>query len=149
MKKILCFAVLSFSLLGLGFSQGTLSQDDCVKDVKDKRGVMKPWKKGSRYTGRYRNVFREAGYRQADIDAKLAKAYYDVFEGPDKVYFEVGDSMAYVTDMKNHDIRSEGLSYGLMVAVQLNKKGVFDRIWRYAKEYMQHHSFKFYNLRSI
>ena len=138
MKKILCLAVLSFALLGLGFSQGTPSQDDCLKDVKDKRGVMKPWKKGSRYTGKYRNVFREAGYRQADIDAKLAKAYYDVFEGPDKVYFEVGDSMAYVTDMKNHDIRSEGLSYGLMVAVQLNKKGVFDRIWRYAKEYMQH-----------
>ena len=134
MKRILCLAVLLFSLSGSCFCQGTNAQDDCLKDVKDKRGAMKPWKKGSRYTGKYRNVFREAGYRQADIDAKLAKAYYDVFEGPGKVYFEVGDSMAYITDMKNRDIRSEGLSYGLMVAVQLNKKDVFDRIWRYSKK---------------
>jgi oligosaccharide reducing-end xylanase len=89
---------------------------------------------------RYRNVFREAGYSQAAIEAKLAKAYYDVFEGPGRVYFEVGDSMGYVSDLKNHDARSEGLSYGMMVAVQLNKKEVFDRIWRWTKKYTQHQS---------
>lgn len=140
MKRIICSGVLLFLLFSVGFCQGTSTQDDCLKDVKDKRGVMKPWKQGSRYTGKYRNVFREAGYRQADINAKLAKAYYDIFEGPGKVYFEVGDSMAYITDMKNNDIRSEGLSYGLMAAVQLNKKDVFDRIWRYTRKYMQHQS---------
>jgi len=88
----------------------------------------------------YRNLFREAGYKQADIDAKLAKAYYDVFEGPNKVYFEVGDTMAYVSDVKNKDARTEGLSYGMMVAVQLGKKDVFDRIWRWSKKYLQHQS---------
>jgi oligosaccharide reducing-end xylanase len=112
--------------------------NDCEKDIKDSRGKVKPWKKGARETGKYRNLFREAGYKQKDIDAKLAKAYYDVFEGPTKVYFEVGDSMAYVSDVKNHDARTEGLSYGLMVAVQLNKKDVFDRIWRWSKKYAQH-----------
>lgn len=89
---------------------------------------------------RYRNVFKEAGYNQADIDKKIAKAYYDVFEGPNRVYFEVEDSLAYVSDLKNHDARSEGLSYGMMVAVQLNKKEVFDRIWRWTKKYTQHQS---------
>jgi oligosaccharide reducing-end xylanase len=54
------------------------------------------------------------------------------------VYFEVGDSMAYVSDVKNHDARTEGLSYGMMIAVQLNKKNVFDRIWRWSKKYLQH-----------
>jgi len=54
------------------------------------------------------------------------------------VYFEVGDSMAYISDLKNHDARTEGLSYGMMVAVQLNKKDVFDRLWRWTKKYMQH-----------
>lgn len=88
----------------------------------------------------YRNLFREAGYKQADIDAKLAKAYHDVFEGPNKVYFEVGDTMAYVSDVKNHDARTEGLSYGMMIAVQMNKKDVFDRIWRWSKAYLQHQS---------
>ena len=90
------------------------------------------------YSGNYRNVFKEAGYSQAAIDKKLEQAYFDLFEGPSKVYFEVGDSMAYVSDLKNHDARTEGLSYGMMVAVQLNKKTVFDKIWRWTKKYLQH-----------
>src|SRR5689334_17956751 len=59
------------------------------------------------YSGVYRNVFREAGYSQAAIDEKVAKAYHDVFEGPNRVYFEVGDSMGFVSDVKNHDARTE------------------------------------------
>ena len=90
------------------------------------------------YSGKYRNLFLEAGYSKADIDKKINKAYYDVFEGPKAVYFEVGDTMAYVSDVKNHDARTEGLSYGMMIAVQLNKKDVFDRIWRWSKKYLQH-----------
>ncbi|MEQ1797787.1 MAG: glycosyl hydrolase family 8 [Lacibacter sp.] len=89
---------------------------------------------------KYRNVFKEAGYKQADIDAKVEKAYKDLFESPAGIYFAVEDSMAYVSDIKNHDARSEGLSYGMMVAVQLNKKDVFDRIWRWTKKYTQHQS---------
>ena len=116
----------------------SFGNDDCNKDIKDSRGKIKPWKKGAWETGKYRNVFLDAGYSQKDIDAKLAKAYYDVFEGPNKVYFEVGDSMAYVSDVKNRDARTEGLSYGMMVAVQLNKKAVFDKLWRWTKKYMQH-----------
>jgi oligosaccharide reducing-end xylanase len=90
------------------------------------------------YSGKYRNLFLEAGYSETYIDRKINKAYYDVFEGPNAVYFQVGDSMAYVSDVKNHDARTEGLSYGMMIAVQLNKKEVFDRIWRWSKKYLQH-----------
>jgi len=111
---------------------------DCEGDVNDPRGKMRPWDKGAWETGEYRNVFLDAGYTQEDIDAKLAKAYYDIFEGPDRVYFEAGDSMAYISDLKNHDARTEGLSYGMMAAVQLKKKEVFDRLWRWSKKYMQH-----------
>lgn len=98
-------------------------------------------KKGAAFTtGKYRNLLKEAGYSKAAIDAKLEKAYYDVFEGPNRVYFETEDSLGYVSDVKNRDARSEGLSYGMMVAVQLNKKDVFDRIWRWTKKYSQHQS---------
>jgi oligosaccharide reducing-end xylanase len=90
------------------------------------------------HTGAYRNLFLEAGYSQTEIDKKVEKAYLDLFEGPKRIYFEVGDSMAYVSDVKNHDARTEGLSYGMMIAVQLNKKEVFDRIWRWSKKYLQH-----------
>jgi oligosaccharide reducing-end xylanase len=89
---------------------------------------------------KYRNLFLEAGYKKGDIDKKLSKAYYDVFEGTNKVYFTVGDTMAYVSDVKNKDARTEGMSYGMMVAVQLNKKEVFDKIWRFSKAYLQHQS---------
>lgn len=88
----------------------------------------------------YRNLFKEAGYSQIEIDKKLAKAYYDVFEGPKRVYFEEGDSLGYVSDVKNKDARTEGMSYGMMVAVQLDKKEVFDRIWRWSAKHMQHQS---------
>jgi oligosaccharide reducing-end xylanase len=92
------------------------------------------------YSGKYRNLFREADYSQAAIDKKVQQAFHAVFEGPNRVYFEVGDSMAYVSDLKNHDARTEGLSYGMMIAVQLDKKEVFDRIWRWSKNYLQHQS---------
>lgn len=91
-------------------------------------------------TPQYRNLFKEAGYSQIEIDKKLAKAYYDVFEGPKRVYFEESDSLGYVSDVKNNDARTEGMSYGMMVAVQLDKKEVFDRIWRWSTKYMQHQS---------
>ena len=127
---VLCFCLLLF---------GTLTAQDNQGNVADPRGALVPWTKGAWETGEYRNLFLEAGYSQVEIDAKLEKAYYDVFEGPDKVYFEVEDSLAYISDVKNEDARSEGLSYGLMVAVQLDKKDVFDRLWRWTVKYMQHH----------
>lgn len=107
-------------------------------EAKNKTTHSKQSNQSAFYIGYYRNLFLEAGYTAADIDQKVAKAYSDLFEGKNKIYFEVGDSMGYVSDIKNHDARTEGLSYGMMVAVQLNKKEVFDRIWRWSKRYLQH-----------
>lgn len=117
-----------FIILLLAFPGITISQKSKAKS------------KAAFYSGVYRNLFREAGYKQADIDRKVENVYYELFEGTNHVYFEVGDSMAYVSDIKNHDARTEGLSYGMMIAVQLNKKDVFDRIWRWSKKYLQHQS---------
>ena len=92
------------------------------------------------HAGNYRNVFVEMGYPPAQVDAKLREVFNDVFRGPNKVYFEVGDTMGYVSDIKNNDARTEGMSYGLMVAVQFGEKDIFDRLWRWTKKYMQHQS---------
>jgi oligosaccharide reducing-end xylanase len=119
--------------LCLGYLAGSVAAQAPAK-------ARQPAKDGAFYTNKYPNLLREAGYRQADIDKKVAQAYHDVFEGPNKVYFAVGDSLAYVSDVKNEDARTEGLSYGMMVAVQLNKKEVFDRLWRWSKKYLQHQS---------
>ena len=42
----------------------------------------------------------------------------------------------YVTDWANHDVRTEGMSYGMMITVQLDKKAEFDALWNWAKTYM-------------
>ena len=97
-----------------------------------------PYTKGAFATRRHRNLFAELGYKQKDIDKKLKSVFESVFYGPDKVYFEVGDSMAYISDIKNHDVRTEVMSYGLMIAVQFDRKDIFDRLWRWSKKYMQH-----------
>ncbi len=94
--------------------------------------------KGAFETREYRNIFVEMGYTPAEVDAKVEEVFNDVFYGTNKVYFEVGDSMAYVSDIKNNDARTEGMSYGMMIAVQFNKKDIFDRLWRWSKKYMQH-----------
>ena len=100
--------------------------------------VLTPWTQGGFDTGRYRNLFVEMGYSPKAVDAKVQEVFEEVFFGPNRVYFEVGDSLGYVSDIKNKDVRTEGMSYGLMIAVQMDRKDIFDRLWRWSKKYMQH-----------
>ena len=44
--------------------------------------------------------------------------------------------LAYITDWANNDARTEGMSYGMMIAVQLDKKREFDALWNWSKTYM-------------
>ena len=60
---------------------------------------------------------------------------YDA-DGEKTVYYEVGDSMGIIVDTGSNDVRTEGMSYGMMISIQLDKREVFDRLWRWAKTYM-------------
>ena len=84
----------------------------------------------------YRNVFAEIGKSEGEIEERLEQIRQEFFYGPDKVYFPVGEDMGYLEDTGNHDVRTEGMSYGMMMCVQLNMKEEFDRIWKWAKTYM-------------
>jgi len=91
-------------------------------------------------TGLYPNLFRDyLGKSDLEIQAKIDAAWHQLFYGDDateRVYYPVGSDMAYISDIANEDVRSEGMSYGMMIAVQLNKKEEFDRLWKWAKTYM-------------
>jgi oligosaccharide reducing-end xylanase len=94
-------------------------------------------------TGKYRNLFAESKHTQKEIDAKITAAFQQLFHGDPQlqsIYFAAGRNpngpLAYITDWNNHDVRTEGMSYGMMIAVQLNKKAEFDAIWNWAKTYM-------------
>jgi len=88
----------------------------------------------------YRNLFQEyLGKSDADVNARLEVAWDQLFYGNDdfeRVYYPVDEDMAYIVDIGNSDVRSEGMSYGMMIAVQLDKQEEFDRLWKWAKTYM-------------
>jgi endo-1,4-beta-D-glucanase Y len=96
-------------------------------------------------SGVYRNLFAEQGYPAVEVTAKIDAAWQSLFTSTDdqrRVYYPAGANdqgpLAYVKDIGNADIRTEGMSYGMMIAVQLNKQAEFDALWNWAKTYMQH-----------
>lgn len=98
---------------------------------------------GAFATNRYRNLFREAGHSQKEISQKIDAAFQQLFHGdPDTqtVYYPAGKNangpLAYLTDINNKDVRSEGMSYGMMIAVQLDRKAEFDALWNWSKTFM-------------
>ena len=102
---------------------------------------------GAFATGQYRNLFAEAGHPQAEITEKIDAAYQQFFHGdPDTqaLYYPAGTNasgaLAYIYDTGNREVRSEGMSYGMMITVQLNKKADFDALWNWARTYMYHDS---------
>lgn len=86
----------------------------------------------------YRNVFVEAGIDATAVEKRLEeiKQYYFYGAENQKVYYPVGEDMGYICDTGNDDARTEGMSYGMMICVQLDMKEEFDRIWKWAKTYM-------------
>lgn len=98
---------------------------------------------GAYATHHYRDLFAEAGHAPADTDARIERAFQQLFHGDaltERVYFEAGSNangpLAYMTDWANNDARTEGMSYGMMIAVQLGHKREFDALWNWSNTYM-------------
>jgi oligosaccharide reducing-end xylanase len=98
---------------------------------------------GAVATGHYRHLFVEAGHTPAAVSAKIKSAFQQLFYGDpatEAVYFPSGTNqngaLAYIFDTANRDVRSEGMSYGMMIAVQLDKKSEFDALWNWARTFM-------------
>lgn len=85
----------------------------------------------------YRNVFAECGYAEAVIEKRIRDDFHTIFFGSDdmRIYHETED-MGYMVDTGNNDVRTEGMSYGMMIAVQMGEKELFDRLWRWTAKYM-------------
>jgi oligosaccharide reducing-end xylanase len=101
--------------------------------------------RGAFATGRYRNLFVEAGHSPEDVSARIEAAFQQLFHGDsatETVYYPAGANangpLAYLTDINNHDVRTEGMSYGMMIAVQLDKKAEFDALWNWSRTFMYH-----------
>jgi oligosaccharide reducing-end xylanase len=100
--------------------------------------------KGAYATNNYPNLFSELGIPEEQVDRKIRDTFETMFFHPaERIYFEMGDDMGYMLDTGNNDARTEGMSYGMMMAVQMDRKDIFDRLWLFSKTYMYQRSGKY------
>jgi oligosaccharide reducing-end xylanase len=112
-------------------------------DGSARQSPPRPPAAGAWHTGAYRNLFSEGGMATAaESAAKVEAAFQQLFHGhcsaqrdapTDQRLFFWADgalqSEAYIHSVDSHDVRSEGMSYGMMVAVQLGKRREFDALF--------------------
>ena len=99
------------------------------------------------------NLFADVlGRTPAEIDQKVRSAVNRFFglEGTDpatptlnggaRSFYTLPQdpSMGFVYAADSTDIRSEGMSYGMFIAVQMDMQREFDQLWRFAKQFMQY-----------
>ena len=86
----------------------------------------------------YRNRFLDLGVTAEETEKRCEEIFRTLFYGSEeeRIYHPVEPDMGYMEDTGNHDARTEGMSYGMMMCVQTNHKEEFDRIWKWAKTYM-------------
>jgi oligosaccharide reducing-end xylanase len=136
-NKYICILIIIASTLFLREDLFSSASDDPASSSVKKA-------KGAFYSGRYHNLFKELLKKSdSEINDKVNDAFRQLFYGNDenqRIYYPVGNDMAYVEDINNNDVRTEGMSYGMMIALQLDKKEEFDRLWKWVKLHMQHKS---------
>jgi oligosaccharide reducing-end xylanase len=62
------------------------------------------------------------------IVASGYRCYYELPQDP---------TLAFIWAADSNDIRSEGMSYGMLMAVQRDLREQFDRLWNFSKTYLQ------------
>lgn len=128
-----------------GYATGIYDFDNVVieENTVNFPSTISVQEKSSWESGVHRNLFAELGYTQEQIDAKINSSFQQLFFGDQKseaVYTPVGTDMAFINQPGSGSIITEGQSYGMMIAVQMNHQNVFDKLWKFAYTYMMHHS---------
>jgi oligosaccharide reducing-end xylanase len=84
----------------------------------------------------YESPFQDLlGKTEQEVEAKLNGAFQRLFHGDiasQAIYFTVGDDQAYIQDILHGDVRSEGVGLGMLIALELDQREEFDKLWSYA-----------------
>ena len=92
----------------------------------------------------YPNHFARIGVTEEEVLAKVEAAFHTIFFYPEeKFYHDVDADSACMEDTGNHDARTEGMSYGMMMAVQMDRQDIFDKLWTFTDRYMRQRSGKY------
>ena len=128
-----CLGVHGMAKHGDSADTGEPSKDWSVKS----KGLVAT--EGAFFTGKHRNVFAEMGKSQDQIDQKVKLAYETYFSTTDenRLYYTFSKDKAYLLDIAHDDIRSEGQSYGMMIALQMDDQEKFNKIWKFSFEHLR------------
>ena len=94
-------------------------------------------KTGAFITGIYPNYLEEVGISEEKGRVMVKKAFDTIFFDPEENFCHHTDEDAWcMVDTGNIDARTEGMSYGMMMCVQMDRKDIFDKLWMFSERYM-------------
>ena len=71
-----------------------------------------------------------------EIENRVNDTFYAIFEGHNRFYFDGINETGYFMDTGNCDARTEGMSYGMLMCVLMDKKEYFDKMWKFSMDFM-------------
>ena len=93
---------------------------------------------GAIRTGIYPNFLSEIGIGEDTGKELVNRAFETIFFDPEENFCHHTDEDAWcMVDTGNNDARTEGMSYGMMMCVQMDRKDIFDRLWTFTDRYMR------------
>ena len=85
----------------------------------------------------YINHFARLGMSDREVSDRVKNCFRTIFLEPGEAFYhETDPDSACMVDTGNMDARTEGMSYGMMMAVQMDRKDLFDKLWQFSKRYM-------------
>ena len=94
-------------------------------------------KQGAFQTRIYQNYLSEAGVSDEEAMVKVNKAFETIFFDPAEGFCHRTDEDAWcMVDTGNIDARTEGMSYGRMMCVQMDREDIFEKLWMFSERYM-------------
>ena len=94
-------------------------------------------KTGAFQNGVYPNFLKEAGISDEQARERVNTAFNTIFFDEEENFCHHTDEDAWcMVDTGNADARTEGMSYGMMMCVQMDRKDIFDKLWTFSERYM-------------
>ena len=93
---------------------------------------------GAIQSGVYPNTLAEIGIGEEEARKRVEQAFETIFFDPEENFCHHTEEDAWcMVDTGNIDARTEGMSYGMMMCVQMDRKDIFDRLWTFTDRYMR------------
>ena len=93
---------------------------------------------GAIQNGVYPNYLAEIGIGDGEARKRVEEAFETIFFDPAENFCHRTEEDAWcMVDTGNNDARTEGMSYGMMMCVQVDRKDIFDKLWTFADRYMR------------